>query len=129
MALRNRALTSSQVTVSRSFPALLRLFESPPYTALISTVPAAFPVTVSEQLPDTSVHVVDEKVTVPVPETSDHVTIPVCVGYPPDTVAVHVIDAGAEMEDAVHDIVVAVGALVIVSEAFPELPESLESPL
>ena len=44
--------------------------------------------TVTEQLPDDSVQAVEENVTIPVPETFDHVIAP--VGKYPFIVAVHV---------------------------------------
>ena len=78
--------------------------------------------TVTEQLPDDSVQVVEENVTLPVPETLDHVTIPVGEGYPPDTVAVQVIGVPMPKDDSVHDNAIIVGAFVMVSLAVRELP-------
>jgi len=100
----------------------LRLFESPPYIAPIKALPAAVPVTFTEQVPATRVQVAEEKVTFPVPETSVQVTVPVCTGNPPETVAVQVVNEPTPKENDVHATFVVVGALVIDTKAFPELP-------
>lgn len=57
--------------------------------------------------------------TLPFPETFDQVkaTVPVCDGYPPDTVAAQVILVPVAKDDLVHDSVVCVGAFVTVSLA------------
>ena len=119
----------SQVIVNENFPALLRLFESPPYAAPITALPAAVPVMFTEQVPATSVQVAEENVTFPVPETSAHVTIPVCTGNPPETTAVQVVNEPTPKENDVHDTTVDVGAFAIATVAFPELPLLWESPL
>jgi hypothetical protein len=94
---------------------------------LISKLPAALAVTITEQLPDDSVQVFEEKVTFPVPETLDQVTVPVgeC---PPSTVAVQV--AGAPSAGAVgeHATVTVVDTLLILSRNVPEPGAFPESP-
>lgn len=95
--------------------------------------PALFPVTVTVQVkvPDAdNVQVSEENVTPPFPETLDQVTVPVGDGYPLVTVAVQVIDEDEPVpkDDAVHDIVVTVGAFAMVSLAVPELTSLLGSP-
>jgi hypothetical protein len=82
---------------------------------LISTLPEAVAVTVTEQLPDDSVQIVEEKETFPVPETFDQVTVPVCDGYPPDTVAVQVTEVLLLNDVPVHDKARIVGAFAIVN--------------
>ncbi len=91
-------------------------------------LPAAVAVIVMEQLPDDRVHLVEENVTFPLPETFDQMTVPVCDAYPLATFAVHVIGAPGPKDDCVHDIVTEVGAFVIVSLAVRALPWLLESP-
>jgi len=56
-------------------------------------LPVTSPVIVTEHFPEDSVHEIDESLTVPVPETFDHIMVPICVRCPPDTVAVHVVDS------------------------------------
>jgi hypothetical protein len=85
------------------------------------TLPATVAVTVTEQLPDDSVQVVEENVTPPFPEACDHVTVPLCDEYPPDTVAAQVTFEPTPMDDCEHAVATAVDALLTVSEAVWEL--------
>jgi len=97
---------------------------------LTQKAPEVVTVTVTEQLPDERVQVVEESVTLPLPETFDHVTVPVCEEKVPDTVAVHVISEPTLKDDEVQTIATAV-------LAFPTftlfvvwgLPLLFESPL
>ena len=88
---------------------------------MISTLPGAVAVTVTEQLPDDSVQVVEENVMLPFSEAFDQVTVPVCEGYPPDKVAVQVIFVPTTMDDCAHDVTTAVDAFLTVSAAVREL--------
>lgn len=87
-------------------------------------------VNVQLRVSDDCVQLIEEKMTFPVPETFDQVTVPAGDGYPLVTVAVQVIDDDEPMpkDDSVHDIVVTVSAFVMVSLAVPELTLLLGSP-
>jgi hypothetical protein len=85
-------------------------------------LPVAVAVTVTEQLPDDRLQTADENVTLPVPETFDQVTVPLCDGYPPDRVDIQVISVPVPKNDCVHDKVVVVGAFLMVSVAVRKLP-------
>jgi hypothetical protein len=71
-------------------------------------------VTVTEQLPDDSVHTVGENVTNPGPETFDQAMVPLWNGYPLETVAVQVTFVPAPKDCGAHDITVLVCALVMI---------------
>lgn len=77
----------------------------------------------AEQVPDDRMQVIGENTTLPFPEPLDQVTVPVCDGKLPDTVAVQVIDEKPVVtDDGVHATTVAVGAILMVSAVGLELP-------
>ena len=92
------------------------------------TAPSAVPLTVTEHFPANSVHIFEENVTSPVPETFIQVMVPVCVEEGPDTVEAQVIDVPTARVDLVHVTVVCVGAFVTIRLKEAEAGEFCLSP-
>jgi hypothetical protein len=112
--------TIEKPVVSLAPPWLALLLVSPLYLARIVTLLAGV-VTVTEQPPDVSVQAFEGDMMLLFPE-AEKVRVPVCDGYPPVTVAVQVIGVLMAKGYGVHDIVVTVGALLIVNLAVRKLP-------